>query len=115
MKASYKRLKTILALEVKKVDLDFLALKLGEFLLFDGFFNIANLLFYNFFDLDNFFNFLNFLVYFILLLPNLLISLLSSFFSITNLLLLFLLVADLSNDSVVFNIEVRKVAILQKP
>ena len=47
--ANHKRLKTTLALRVKKLSLLFLALKLGEFPFFDNFLDLAN-----FWDLDVF-------------------------------------------------------------
>lgn len=44
MKVIHKRLKTILKLEVKKLDLAFLVLKLGRFLFFNYFFlNLADI------------------------------------------------------------------------
>ena len=43
MKANYKQLKANLVLGVKKFGPPFLALKLGEFLLFDDFFDFSPL------------------------------------------------------------------------
>ena len=51
MKANHKRLKADLALGVSKFGPLFLALKLGEFPLFDGFFDFSPL---DFPDLDSF-------------------------------------------------------------
>ena len=66
MKASYKRLKVVLASKIHKLDLSFLASKFGEFLFYDNFFsNLAK-----FWDLNNFFVFssTNFLIDLLLLL-----------------------------------------------
>ena len=57
VKANYKWLKADLALGVKKLGPPFLASKLGEFPLFDGFFNFSPLDFPN---LDNFQNLADF-------------------------------------------------------
>ena len=107
MNTSYKQLKTSLALEIRKLGLAFLTLKLGEFLFF-----------------DNFFDFPDFLACFIPSPSNLSNSLLLSFFSKTDLLLLFLLGVDLLllflprlsllSDLIAFNIEVSGAAILLK-
>ena len=51
MKANRKQLKAILASGVKKLDPAFIMLKLGEFPLFDSFFDFSS---FNFLDLDNF-------------------------------------------------------------
>ena len=65
--SNYKYLKIILILKIKKLDLDLLAPKLGEFLLFNNFFsnlakfqNLNNFLFFDFSYLDNFWNLSNF-------------------------------------------------------
>ena len=96
MKANYKRLKALLALGVRKLELLFLALKLNEFPLFDSCFNFLPLDLDDFRDLANFspFNFSDFLVYSIPSLPNLSTLPLLLFFSEADLLLLFLLEAD---------------------
>ena len=60
MKANCKRLKADLALGVRKLGPVFLVLKLGEFLLFDGFLDLANFLPFKFPDLDNFRDLANF-------------------------------------------------------
>ena len=54
MKASYKQIKIILALGVKKLEPASLLSKLGEFLLFDGFLDLAKFLPFIFPNLDNF-------------------------------------------------------------
>ena len=48
MKASHKRLKVALALGIRKLEPASLALKLGEFLLFDDFLDLAEFLPLNF-------------------------------------------------------------------
>ena len=111
--ANYKQLKIVLAPKVKKVDPVFLISKLGKFLLFDSFLDLANFSLFNFSDLSNFFDFSNFLAYSILLLLNLLILLLLLFFPEADLLLLFLPRTGLS-DLIVFNIKMNKVTILLK-
>ena len=113
--------------------------KLGEFLLFNSFLDLANFsyfdisdldkfLLFDFLNLDNFgaFDFLDFLAYFTLLsqTPNLLTSLLLLFFLTVGLLLLFLPKAgllqlflpeaDLLSNIVIINIKVSRAAILLK-
>ena len=51
MKASHKQLRVILASGVRKLGLFFKASKLGEFLIFDNFFDFS---IFDFSDLDNF-------------------------------------------------------------
>ena len=127
MKVSHKRLKAVLASEVRKFGPVSIVLKLGEFPLFDGFFNFLP---FNFPDLEDFwdladswpFNFPDFLACSIL--PNPLTSPLPLFLLVAGLLLSFLLEADLLpsfllevgllDDLVIFNIEVSGVAILLK-
>ena len=130
VKASHKQLKIILVSKVRNFGLAFVASKLVRFLLFDDLFpDLAK-----FQDLDIFspFNFLNltyfpdFLIYStsFLLIPNLSIlplplfflktELLLSFLYKADMLLLFLLEANLSDDLVVFSIKVSKTALLLK-
>ena len=117
-------------MRIKKLGPASIASKLGEFLLFDGFFNFPLL---DFPDLDNFrnladfwrFNFPDFLAYFTPLPSNLSTSSLLLFFLEAGLLLSFLLKADLllsfllgaglSNDLIVLNFEMSEVIILLKP
>ena len=125
--ASHKRLNAALASGVKKLGLASVALKLGEFPLFDNFFDFSSLDLNNFRDLANFasFNFSDFLACFTSSLPNSLSSPLLLFFSEARLLLLFLLEADLlpsfllranlSNDLVTFYTAVSETTILLKP
>ena len=113
MNANYKQLKITLALGVKKLRLFSLAVKLGEFLLFDDFFSdLADFSLFNFQDLEDFwyFDFFDFPLYLILSLLNPSTSLLSLFLLKTGLLLLYLLEASLSYDPIVFNIEMSEVA-----
>ena len=125
MKANHKWFEADLVLGVRKLSLLFLALKLSQFPLFGGFFDILPLGFpdlYNFQDLADFFDFPDFLTCFTPSSPNLSISpsplflleadllplfllktgLLLLFFSETGLLQLFLLEAGFSGDLVVF-------------
>ena len=60
MKANRKRLKATLALGIKKLRPAFLASKLGDFPLFDGFLDLADFLLFEFPDLHNFGPFDNF-------------------------------------------------------
>ena len=53
MKASYKRIKTAIGLEVKKLNPAFVVLKLGKFLIFDSFFNFS---LFDYLDLEIFWN-----------------------------------------------------------
>ena len=130
VKASHKRLKSVLASGVRKLSLASVVSKLGEFPFFDYFFDFSP---FDFFDLNNFrdladfwyFNFPDFLACSISLPSNWSTSLLSLFLPKASLLLLFLLEADLlllfllgagsSGYSVVFNIEISETAILLKP
>ena len=105
VKTNYKRLKADLALEVKKLGPASVALKLGEFPLFDEFFpDLAD-----FWDLNVFwpFEFLGFLASSSPLspTPNLMTSPLP--FPISG--------PDMSGDLFVFSIEVSGAAILLKP
>lgn len=61
IKTSYKQLKFILALEVKKLSPVLLTIKLRELSVFDNFLNLANFSFFDFWNLDNFISFDNFL------------------------------------------------------
>ena len=110
MKASRKWLKAALALEVKKLGLASLALKLGEFLIFDGFLDLAKFLPFEFPHLNNFRPFDDFPDFLassspLLLSPNPTISPLP--FSTLGF--------DILGNLVVFSIEVSGVAILLKP
>ena len=110
MKANCKQLKAALALGVRKLGPAFLLSKLGEFLLFDGFLDLAHFLPFEFPNLDDFRPFYNF--------PDFLVS--SSppppSPNLTTLPLLFSTSGfDMSGNPVVFNIEVSKAAILLKP
>ena len=105
MKVNYKRLKAVLASKVRNFGLVSIALKLGEFPLFDDFFlNLAD-----FWDLDNFlpFEFPDFLA----------ISSPSSTLNLSTLLLPTSnhLKIELFNGIVVFSIELSGAAILLKP
>ena len=104
-----KHLNAALASGVRKLGPTFLILKLGEFLLFDGFLDLADFLPFKFPDLDDFRpcdNFYDFLASSSSLLPT--SNLLSSP-------LLFLSSSsDTSSDPIVFSIEVSKAAILLK-
>ena len=103
VKVNYKRLKAILALRIKKLDLFFLASKLGKLPLFDNFFlDLAD-----FWDLDIFLVFNNFLYFSIdsLSLSTPSTSLAASTLSVIN----------TYNDIVVFSIDINGVAILLKP
>ena len=101
IKANYKQLKAILALEVKKLGPSFLTANLGKFSLFDGFLDLAN-----FWPFDNFlvFNSINFSINLLLIsiIPTLLVA-------------NTLLAANIYNDTVIFNINISDVAILLKP
>ena len=130
MKASYKRLKAVLASKIKNFGLSFVVLELVEFPLFDNFFpdlaKFRDLDIFSLFYFPNLNNFSNFLAYstLFLLTLNPSTSLLPLFFSEAVLLLLFLLEADLlllfllgaglSSDLVIFSIEVNGAAILLK-
>ena len=108
MKASRKRLKASLALEVKKLGPTSLTSKLGKFSLFDGFLDLTEFLPFKFPNLDNFRPYDNF--------PDFLISFsLSSAPNPMTLPLPFLTSGpDTSSDLVVFSIEVSGAAILLK-
>ena len=113
MKASRKRLKAVLALGVKKFGPASVASKLGEFLFFDEFLDLADFLLFDFPDLDNFLDLDNFPVfdnflYFLINSPPLSMPPTSSAISIS-------LAASTYNDTVVFSIDVSSVAILLKP
>ena len=132
VKVNCKQLKADLAIGVKKLGPLSLALKLGKFPLFGGFFDFPNL--ENFWDLANFFDFLDFLTCSTPSSPNLSTSPLPLFFSEAGLLPLFLLETDLLplffleagllhlfllktgslGDPVIFNIEVSGATILLK-
>ena len=122
MNTSHKLLKTIVISKVKKDGPTFLIPKLGEFRLFDGFLDLTNLSLFDFPNLDNFFDFPNFLTCSTLLVPNLSTSPLLLFFIKASMLLLFLLKAgllslflpktSLSNNLVIFNIELKRAVIL---
>ena len=101
MNVSHKWLKTSLVLEIRKLDPPFLVLKLGQFSLFNSFLDLAN-----FWDLDSFwpFDFPSFPIDSSSLSPNL----------TTTSLLMYLPEASISGDSIVFNIEVSRIAILLK-
>ena len=109
MKASRKRLKAALASGVRKFGPAFLASKLGEFPLFNGFLDLANFLPFEFLDLDNFWPFDDF--------PDFLASsppppapnptTPPSPFPTPG--------PEMSGDPVVFSIEVSEAAILLKP
>ena len=110
MKANHKRLKAALGLRVKKFEPAFLASKLGEFSLFDGFLDLADFLPFEFPNLDNFRLFNNF--------PNFLAS--SSLLSptsnlMTSLSLFPTLGPDMSGDPVVFSNDISRATILLKP
>ena len=108
MKANRKRLKAALALRVRKLGSLSLALKLGEFPLFDDFLDLAN-----FWDLDNFWTFDAFLVF-----DNFLhfsIDSLPPLMPPTSLTASTLLAASTYNNTVVFSIDVSGAAILLKP
>ena len=100
--------------EVKKLDLASITPKLGIFLLFNKFLNLADFLFFHFLDLDNFWNldkswlfdFANFLVIFISPPTSNPITLLLPFF---------ILGLDTLDNSIVFSIEENRTAILLKP
>ena len=95
VKASRKRLKTSLAPGVMKLGPVFIASKLGEFLLFDGFFDFSLFDLDNFQDLANFFDFSYFLACSTSSPPNLSTLLSPSFFLDTGLLPSFLLKTSL--------------------
>ena len=110
LKACHKRLKAALALGVRKLGPVSLLLKLGEFLLFDSFLDLAEFLpfeFPNLYDFKPFENFPDFLASSSLPspTPNSTISALS--FPTSGL--------DISDDPVVFSIEMSEVVILPKP
>ena len=131
MKANHKRLKAVLASEVRNFDPSSIASKFVKFSLFDNFFpdlakfqDLDNFSLFNFLNLDNFPYFLMCFISFppILnpfssLLPLFLLkaSLLLLFLLEADLLSSFLLKADLSGYPVVFSIEVSKATILLKP
>ena len=124
MNANFKQLKNGLVLGVKKLGPLFLALKLDKFQLFDNIFDFLSLDLNDFWNLANFllFNFCDLLMCSTPLLPNpstsplplffpkycLLLSIILEF----DLLLFFLLVAGLSDNLIIFNIEVNEAAIL---
>ena len=103
MKANYKQLKTILVSEVKKLNLFFLALKLGEFLFFNNFFlDLAN-----FQDLNNFLAFNNF--------PHFSINSSLSSMPSTSLAANTLLAISMCDKIIVFNIDISDATILLRP
>ena len=119
IKANYKQLKTILILGIRKLSLFFLALKLGEFSLFDNFFldlanfwDLDNFSLFKFPNLDNFrfsenFPILNIFLHFPINL--------SSFLMLSILLAANILLAkSIYNDTIVFSIDVNSMAILLK-
>ena len=131
VKASHKRLKAVLALEVKNFGLFSVVLKLVKFPLFDNFFpNLAKFQtldvfsLFDFPDLDDFSEFLACSTPFSPI-PNQLALPLPLFFLEAGLLLLFLLKADLLplfllgasllGDLIVFGIEMSEAIILLKP
>ena len=110
MKANRKRLKAVLASGVKKFGPAFLALKLDEFPLFDGFLDLADFLPFEIPDLGNFRPFDDFPDFLASSppppsTPNPMISP-SPFFTSD---------PDTSGDPVVFSIEMSGAAILLKP
>ena len=120
IKTNHKRLKAVLVLEIRKLGSFFLALKLGEFLLFDDFFlDLANFQDFNnfspfkFLDLNNFWFFDNFSVfnnflYFLIILSPLFKSLILLAANI-------LLVSSTYNNIVIFSLDVNNTTILLKP
>ena len=107
VKASYKWLKTVLALEVRNFDLAFIVLKLVKFPLFNNFFlDLANFqdlkffLLFNFSDLDNFLVFNNILDF----------SINSSLPSM----LPILFVINTYNNIIIYSIDINNAAILLK-
>ena len=107
VKASHNRLKAALALRVRKLGPTFLALKLGEFPLFDGFLDLAKFLSFEFPNLNNFRSlddFPDFLASSLPLSPTLNLMTSSSPLPTSG--------PDTSGDLVVFNIEVSRAAIL---
>ena len=109
MKASRKRLKAALASGVKKLGPAFLASKLGEFLIFDNFLDLAKFLPFEFPNLDNFRPFDNFCDFLASFsppsTPNPTTS--PSPFSSSG--------PDMSGDPVVLSIEVNRAAVLLNP
>ena len=124
VKTSYKQLKVVLASSIRKLGLVFIILKLGEFLLFDNFLDLADFLLSDFYNLDNFedlekfwaFNFSDFLVCLtpLLLILYSLTLLLLLFYWDVGLLPLFLPRAGLSSNLIIFSIKVSRAAILLK-
>ena len=114
MKASLKQLKILLALGDKKLDLTFVTLKLGKFLLFDGFFDFLLFDFDDFWDLANFWlsDLLVFgFIYFDLLSPSM-----SATLSIASTLTPSTLSAvSIYDDIVIFSIDISGATILLKP
>ena len=109
IKASHKQLKATLALGVKKLSPIYLASNLRKFPLFNSFLDLVDFSLYDFLGLDNFlvFSSTNFLI-------NLLPSLISLNLLMVSILLVLsiLLVANICDDIIVFNIVVNGRAIL---
>ena len=110
---NYKKLKVVLILEMKKLNLVFLILNLDKFPFFDNFFpNLANFwdlnnfLLFEFFNLDNFsnFGFINFLI-------NLSLFLTLSFLLVANI----LLIINIYNNIIIFSININHATILLNP
>ena len=109
VKTSHKRLNAFLAPGVKKLSPLFLALKLGEFSLFNNIFlDLAN-----FWDLDNF-SLFDFLVFSFICLDLLLSSMAPISLTASTLVHNNLLDASTWNNMVIFNIDVSSMAILLK-
>ena len=114
MKASHKQLKILLVLRVQKLGPVFVALKLGEFLLFDSFFN------FSLFDLDNFWDLADFWLFdlpvfgFTCFDPSLPLKLLT-LLVVSSFAPSFSLMASICDDMIVFSTKVISAAILLKP
>ena len=113
VKANHKQLKADLASGVRKLGPSSIALKLGEFPLFDGFLDLADFLLFEFPDLANFSGFgsTHFDSSFDSLPPLTSPTLLAA----KTLTPINLLVANTYDDMAVFSIDVSGVAILLKP
>ena len=119
VKASRKQLKVVIALEVRILGPAFVALKLSEFPLSDGFLDLAKFLPFKFPDLDNFRDLTNFPVFgstcfdplFNLLSPPILPFLLVA----STLAPSISLAASICDDMVFFSVDISGTAILLKP
>ena len=113
VKISYKQLKVVLASGVRKLGLAFIALKLGEFSIFDSFFDFL------LFDLDDFRNLVNFWLSGLLVFGSTQFDLLPPLVSSTSLAASTLvssisLAVNTYNDMIVFSIDMSGAAILLK-